>query len=184
MNLVLFLFSNTGQPFSFQRLKKSLAIPTVAQASRYVEFLQDAYLLFAVPKFSPSFKQRVVAPNKFYAIDHGLRRVNSPNFTADVGHRLENAVALALRQQGLRPCYAGEKDVWECDFLTDDMAIQVCASLTPANQERELEGLRRAGELPGRRRPCIITLDQRDSLTIGGHKVEIVPAWEWLGSSL
>ena len=180
MNLVLFLFANTGQPLSFQSLTKALAIPTVHQTSRYVEFLQNSYLLFAVPKFSASFKQRVVAPNKYYAIDNGLRRVNSPNLTPDVGHRLENAVFLSLRQRGLQPFYAGEKDRWECDFVTDELAIQVCASLTPFNRDRELEGLRRACALPGKRRGLVVTLDQRDALTVDGAKVEVVPAWAWL----
>ena len=183
MNLILFLLANTGQPLSFQRLTKSLAIPTVAQTSRYIEFLQDAYLLFAVPKFSPSFKQRVVAPNKYYAIDNALRRVNSPSLTADVGHRLENAVFLALRQRGLQPCYAGQKDSWECDFITDDYAIQVCANLTPFNRERELEGVRQGCALPGKRRGLIVTLDQRDALSLDGVSVEVIPAWEWLAGA-
>jgi predicted AAA+ superfamily ATPase len=183
MNLILFLLANTGQPLSFQRLTKSLAIPTVAQTSRYIEFLQDAYLLFAVPKFSPSFKQRVVAPNKYYAVDNALRRVNSPSLTADVGHRLENAVFLALRQRGLEPCYAGQKDSWECDFITDDYAIQVCANLTPFNRERELEGVRQGCALPGKRRGLIVTLDQRDALSLDGVTVEVIPAWEWLAGA-
>ena len=183
MNLILFLLANTGQPLSFQRLTKSLAIPTVAQTSRYIEFLQDAYLLFAVPKFSSSFKQRVVAPNKYYAIDNALRRVNSPSLTADVGHRLENAVFLALRQRGLKPCYAGQKDSWECDFVTDDYAIQVCANLTPFNRERELEGVRQGCALPGKRRGLIVTLDQRDALSLDGVSVEVIPAWEWLAGA-
>ena len=183
MNLILFLLANTGQPLSFQRLTKSLAIPTVAQTSRYIEFLQDAYLLFAVPKFSSSFKQRVVAPNKYYAIDNALRRVNSPSLTTDVGHRLENAVFLALRQRGLQPCYAGQKDSWECDFITDDYAIQVCANLTPFNRERELEGVRQGCALPGKRRGLIVTLDQRDALSLDGVSVEVIPAWEWLAGA-
>jgi uncharacterized protein len=58
MNLALFLLANTGQPFSIQTLAKSLAIPSAAQASRYLEYLQDSYVLFAAPKFSPAFKQR------------------------------------------------------------------------------------------------------------------------------
>jgi hypothetical protein len=53
MNLLLFLLANTGLPCSFQGLTKNLAVPTAAQTSRYVEYLQDAYLLFAVAKFSP-----------------------------------------------------------------------------------------------------------------------------------
>ena len=180
MNLVLFLLANTGQPLSCQSLTKALAIPTVHQTSRYVEFLQDSYLLFTVPKFSASFKQRVVAPNKYYAIDNGLRRVNSPNLTPDVGHRLENAVFLSLRQRGLKPCYAGEKDSWECDFVTDEWAIQVCANLTSFNQERELDGLRRACALRGKRRGLIITLDDKDHLEVGDTAINVVPAWEWL----
>lgn len=180
MNLVLFLLANTGQPVSFQRLTKALAIPTVGQTSRYIEFLQDSYLLFAVPKFSTSFKQRVVAPSKYYAIDNALRRVNSPNLTADTGHRLENAVFLSLRRRGIHPAYAGEKDAWECDFITDKQAIQVCAQLTRFNRDRELEGVRRACEMPGKRAPLIVTLDQRDELTTSGLKVPVVPASDWL----
>ncbi len=180
MNLVLFLLANTGQPLSFQRLTKALAIPTVSQTSRYLEFLQDAYLLFALPKFSPSFRQRVVAPNKYYAIDNGLRRVNSPNLTPDVGHRLENAVFLSLRQRGLKPAYAGERDAWECDFVTDEWAIQVCAELTPFNRARELEGLRQACALPGTRQGLIVTLEQRDQVVVDNRPVNVVPAWDWL----
>lgn len=179
MNLALFLLANTGQPLSFQNLTKALAVPTVGQTSRYVEFLQDAYLLFAVPKYSSSFKQRVVAPAKYYAIDNGLRRVNSPNFTSDVGHRLENAVALALRQRGQPVWYAGEKNVWECDFVTETEVFQVCTELTEANKKREIEGLVRACALGGDRRAVIVTLNQRDQIS-GDIPITVVPGWEWL----
>jgi len=182
MNLVLFLLANTGQPLSMQGLTKSLAIPTVAQTSRYLVYAQDAYLLFAVPKFSHSFKKRVVTPNKYYAIDNGLRRANSPQTTPDLGHRLENAVFLSLRRQKEHVSYAGEKDLWECDFVTDSQAIQVCANLTEYNRQREVRGVLRAAALPGNRRPLIVTLDQRDQLTVDGVTVEVVPAWDWLAS--
>ncbi len=183
MNLALFLLANTGRPFSLHTLAKGLAIPTVAQCSRYVEYLQDAYVLFAAPKFSTSFKKRVVAPNKYYAVDNGLRRANSPQPNPDVCHRLENAVFLALRRRGGSVCYAGEKDSWECDFVTDREAIQVCARLTPENRRREVEGALRGGRLPGRRRPLILTLGQRDRLATDGVRIEVLPAWEWLLSS-
>jgi uncharacterized protein len=180
MNLALFLLANTGQPFSVQGLARSLAIPAVTRASRYLEYLQDAYLLFAVPKFSASFKQRVVAPNKYYAIDNGLRRANSPQATPDLGHRLENLAFLALRRRQAKVFYTGEKNLWECDFVTDTDAIQVCAELTPQNRTRELEGVVRASRLPGRRRPLILTLDQRDHLKEQGVAIEVRPMWEWL----
>jgi predicted AAA+ superfamily ATPase len=184
MNLILHLMAHTGQPLSLQALTKGLAIPSVAQTARYVEYLQDAWLLLAVPRFSASFKQRVVSPPKYYAIDPGFRAANTPNPTPDVGRRLENAVLLALLRQGFTPAYAVEIHQWECDFVTQDAAIQVCAELTPQNRDRELGGLLAAAKLPGassrRRELLVLTLNQRDALKEDGRTIAVLPAWEWL----
>jgi len=180
MNLALFLLANTGQPHSFQALTKSLAVPTVGQTSRYVEHLKDAYVLLAVPKFSASYKQRVVAPAKYYAIDNGLRRANSPHAQPDLGHRLENAVAIHLRGQGQEVSYAGERGLWECDFITPSAAIQVCLELTEANRARELRGVIEGTRLRGRRRALVVTLDQADRLVEDGVTIDVVPAWRWM----
>ena len=117
---------------------------------------------------------------KYYAIDNGFRRVNSPQANPDMGHRLENLVFLALRHQGLRVAYAGEKDLWECDFVTEDSAIQVCATLTPYNRSREVSGLAQACRLPGKRRTLILTLNQRDHFKEKDTAIEVRPAWDWL----
>lgn len=180
MNLALFLLANTGQPLSFQGLTKALLVPTVGQTSRYVEHLVDAYLLFVVPRHARSVKQRVVAPPKYYAIDNGLRRANSVHTQPDVGHRLENAVALHLRRHTQDLCFAGERGVWECDFLTDDAAIQACAELTPFNRARELRGVLEGTRLGGRRRALVITLDQSDRLVEDGVRIDVIPAWQWM----
>jgi predicted AAA+ superfamily ATPase len=183
MNLALFLLANTGQPLSMQSLTKSLAIPTVGQTSRYLEYLADAYLVLAAPKFSASFKQRVITPQKYYAIDNGLRRANSPQLTPDIGHRLENAVFLALRRRGDTIAYAGEANSWECDFVTAANVIQVCRELTPQNRAREVQGILRALALPGKsRRPLILTMDQEDRITQDGVVIDVQPIWEWIRS--
>lgn len=184
MNLALHLLAHTGQPLSLQSLAKGLAIPSVAQAARYVEYLQDAWLLLAVPKFSASFKQRVVSPPKYYAIDPGFRAANTPNPTPDLGRRLENTALLALRRRGATPAFATEAHQWECDFVTPEAAIQVCAELTPHNRGRELRGLLAAAELPGasgrKRELLVLTLNQRDALKEDGKSIAVWPAWDWL----
>jgi predicted AAA+ superfamily ATPase len=184
MHLALHLLAHTGQPLSLQALTKGLAIPSVAQTARYVGYLQDAWLLLALPKFSASFKQRVVSPPKYYAIDPGFGAANTPNPTPDRGRRLENAVLLALRRRGHAPAFAAEAHQWECDFVTPDLAIQVCAELTPQNRARELRGLLAAAGLPGaggrRRELLVLTMDQRDTLKEDGRSVAVRPAWEWL----
>ena len=182
MNLALFLLANTGQALSLQTLTKALAVPTVGQTSRYVEHLIDAYLFFAVPRYASSVKQRVVAPPKYYAIDNGLRRANSVQSQPDVGHRLENAVALHLRRRTPELSFAGERGTWECDFITPDAAIQVCAELTPTNRRRELRGVVEGMRLRGRRRGLVITLDQSDHLVEDGVAIDVVPAWRWMSS--
>ena len=103
MNLVLFLLGHTGQPLSFQRLTKNLAIPTVGQTSRYVEFLQDAYLLFSVPRHSddPLMRGRLVAAARLGSQALGLARsdgdaIRLTPFGYDRYHDLERIVTYSL----------------------------------------------------------------------------------------
>jgi predicted AAA+ superfamily ATPase len=180
MHLALFLLANTGQPLSMNGLTRALAIPTVPQTTRAIDQMLDAYLFFAVPKWSPSFKKRVVSPAKYYAIDNGLRRANSPQTTPDVGHRLENAVYLGLRARGEPIHYAAETNLWECDFMTPTLAVQVCARLDDENRGREVRGALAASRLPGRRRPLLLTLDQTDRIAHDGVTIDVMPAWRWL----
>jgi predicted AAA+ superfamily ATPase len=132
----------------------------------------------------------VVAPLKYFGIDAGLSRANSPQPQPDLGRRLETVVAQHLRRRasstGARgraaAAYAGERDRWECDLVTADEAIQVCFELTPANRVREVAGVIEGARLPGRRRPRIVTFDQSDRLREDGVDVDVVPAWQWLSA--
>jgi uncharacterized protein len=85
MTLALHLLAHPGQPLSLQALSKGLGLPSVAQTGRLVEYLQDAWLMLALPRFSASFKQRVTSPPKYYAVDTGLAAANNPNPTPDLG---------------------------------------------------------------------------------------------------
>jgi uncharacterized protein len=185
MMLALHLLAHPGQPLSLQALSKGLGLPSVAQTGRMAEYLQDAWLMLALPRFSSSFKQRVTSPPKYYAVDTGLATANSPNPTPDLGCKLENAVLLTLRRMGTAPAFAAAPHEWECDFVTADLAIQCCARLTPENRQRELRGLIQAAKLPGsikkrNRELLVITLDQEDVLTEEGHRIRVRPAWKWL----
>ena len=76
--------------------------------------------------------------------------------------------------------YASERDLWECDFITPEAAIQVCLELTPANRGRELRGAIEGTRLRGKRRAVVITLNQTDRLREDGVEIEVIPAWRWL----
>ncbi|MCC5807262.1 MAG: ATP-binding protein [Opitutales bacterium] len=182
MNLVLFLLAHTGQPFSLQKLSKVLQIPSVNQTGAYLEYLEDAYLLQSLPKHSHSFKKRIVTPRKYYAVDNGLAAANNPQSTPDRGRRLENQVFLALRQRGIEPSYDSETDLWECDFVYNETALQVCLELNDTNREREIRGLLEAiraskGLL---KKAVILTLDQSDQIEADGQVITLQSAWKWL----
>lgn len=89
---------------------------------------------------------------------------------------------LALRRRRAHGAvtYAGEANAWECDFLTKSTAIQVCAELTAENRDREIRGVLQAAALPGRRRPLILTIDQRDRIETEEGPIDVRPAWEWM----
>ena len=182
MNLALFLLANPGQPLSMQSLTKALAIPSVNQTSRHLEHLADAYLILPLQKHHASFKQRIVTPAKYYPIDNGLKMANTPQSTSDLGRRLETQVFLELRARGEKIAYDGEREVWECDFVSNEFAIQVCAELTPANTDREIGGLVRACKNAPhtRRKALLVTLDQSRQVSVDGISIEILPAWRWL----
>lgn len=107
-------------------------------------------------------------------------RANSPQTQPDLGHQLENAVALHLRRKARELHYAGERDLWECDFITRDAAIQVCLELTEANRGRELRGVVEGARLGGKRRAMVVTLDQSDNLRENGVSIDVVPVWRWM----
>jgi uncharacterized protein len=185
MTLALHLLAHPGQPLSLQSLAKSLNLPSVTQTSRLVEYLQDAWLLLSVPRFSSSFKQRINSPPKYYAMDTGFAAANSPNATPDIGRKLENAVLLKLRRERLDIAFAQAPNEWECDFITPTHAIQCCAKLTSENRHRELRGLLEAAKLKGGaknqpRKLLMITLDQEDFLNEQDQEIRIIPAWKWL----
>ena len=180
MNLALFLFANTGQKLSFQSITKALAIPTVHQTSRYLEFLEDSYLLFALPKFSTSFRKRVVAPNKYYAVDNGLRRAKFPQSDARRGSPPGKCGVPVAQGTGCEAVLRQRKRSLGMRFRDGRSRDPGLRPSDPLESRRELEGVRRALELPGKRRGLIITLDQADSLDLGESKVEVVPAWKWL----
>ena len=89
-------------------------------------------------------------------------------------------MALRLRRSTRDLCYAGERDLWECDFVTADAAIQVCLELTPANRDCELRGAVEGARLRGHRRALVVTLDQTDQVREGGVLIDVVPAWQWM----
>ena len=178
--IAVYLLGNSAREFTLSKLQKMFsAIGSVTTIGSYVELLEDAYIIFTLPRFSYSQRSRQINPKKVYAIDNGLIRANSIQFSDDHGRFLENHVFLELRKRYRELFYFREKG--ECDFLVKEKttitkAIQVCYELTTRNKQREIEGLVEAMEFFELDCGYILTLDQEEDILIAGKRISVVPA--------
>src|SRR5690606_13879746 len=113
--LAVYLISNIGKPVSATKLKSLFGIKATSTLLEYFSYLEDAYLVQFLPKFSYSLQAQIRNPKKVYTIDLGLFTQNSITFTEEEGRRLENLVFLHYRAQGKELFYFSEKK--ECDFI-------------------------------------------------------------------
>lgn len=184
--LAWYLISNVGKAISGNRIKSLFEIKSTSTILEYLNYLENAYLVFYVPKFSYSLRKQLINARKVYAIDPGIIQVNSGSFSDDIGRKLENTVYLHLRRRWKEIYYYTEKG--ECDFIVFDKgkmiyAIQVCYDLNEDNLQRELNGLYDALAFFELKKGYIITLDQSDHFTKDQVEIECVPAHLWLRDS-
>jgi len=186
VELALFLISNASKEYSLNSLKKTFDVGSTNSVANYVQWLEDAYLLFSVPRFSWSLKSVAINPKKVYTIDAGFAQANSLSYTKDVGRLFENVIYLELRRQYKDIYYFREKG--ECDFIVKDgkkiiHIIQVCAEINTDNIKIEVNGLVEALDFFNKKEGLIITLNQDDSILESNKKITLKSAHNWLKDS-
>lgn len=119
--LINFLLKNVGTLFSINRFYKDIKSQGFKVGKdtlyNYLTYLEEAYLLFALPHFTESVRERQTTSKKIYAIDTGLLIANSFNFSSNFGKLFENLVYLDLRRQGYELFYYRTQDGYEIDFV-------------------------------------------------------------------
>lgn len=178
LDITLYLISNVGKEISYNGIKKTFEIGSANTVSDYLNWLEDAYLLFFLPRFSWSAKSISKNPKKVYCIDTGFAQANSLSFSKDQGRLLENLVYLIFRKTTYQLFYYREKK--ECDFVvfeekTCKWAVQVSEKIHSENKNREIEGLFEAMSFFDLKEGFILTLDQEDSLSVDGKMIRILP---------
>lgn len=140
----------------------------------YMDYLEDAYLIFTVPLYTESLRAQNV-PKKIYAIDNGLIQANALRINHAYNQLLENQIYLDLRRQNKDVYFYNTQKGYGIDFVTvtkdgDRELIQVTWNMDdPRTAEREQRALQAAQEeldIPGR----IVTLKDylQDIKLMGG----------------
>ena len=184
------LLSGYATLVSFNRLRKRHAIGSVHTVKNYIGYLEDAYALFTINKFSYKLKEQSISPKKVYCIDTGMARHVAFTVSPDRGRMLENLVAIELVRRshalpGTEVYYWRDHAGREVDFVVKEgpsvrSLVQVCLDPDAPGAGRELTAL----DVAARELRCddlrIITWDTAGERTVAGRTVVLTPAWEWL----
>lgn len=176
MEMALHLISNAGKETTFNSLRKTFGLGSANTASDFLHWMEDAYLLFFLPRFSLKSKNIAVNPRKVYVVDNGLAVANSLSFNEDRVRLLENLVYLNLRRKFGDLYYFRENK--ECDFVVMKQKkclylIQVCLELNGDNQHRETQGLREAMDFFNLKEGYILTLKQNDKIKTENKTIHV-----------
>jgi|SRR3989344_1705633 len=179
--LVIYLLSNIGKEFSYNKITKYLNMGSINTTISYISYLEDSYILFTIPVIDYSYKKQLISPKKVYCVDLGLLNATTNLINENKGMQLENAIFIHLRMK-YKEIYYHKKEK-ECDFIVKEkntpyLAIQVCYKLNEENKDREISGLKEAMDYLKIKKGIIITLNQKDKI----DDIEVIPAWEWLSN--
>lgn len=183
-DLAYYLISNAGQRVTYRRLRNifNMGLETV---QKYLDFMEQVYLVFRVTAYSEKVKEQIIAPKKVYAIDTGLMNAIGFKITENVGPTLENLIFLEIKRKGYDVFYlqANKKEV---DFIIKEGiniidAINVCYDPEERNtRQREIEGLLLALKKLGLKKGKIITWEYEETVKINNKVIEFIPAYKWL----
>jgi predicted AAA+ superfamily ATPase len=122
--LIQTLLKNAGCGFSINKFYNDLKSQGITSSRgllyQYLDYLEDAYLIFPTPLFSESLRKTQSNPKKIYAIDPGLVKAYTLSLNENYGHLFENIVFLDFKRQGYKIHYYLTKDHLEVDFLIED----------------------------------------------------------------
>jgi predicted AAA+ superfamily ATPase len=191
--LAVFLLSNIGSDLSYLSLAKAVNIKSSLTAQKYCGFLEEAYLLFTISKFSYKTKQ-AGRSKKIYSYDNGMIAAKAFQSSPNWGKLVENCIAVHLKRKDLEKKLSvyfwrnpqGE----EVDFVLKKgnqvtELIQACFSLeNQKTRDREIRSLLKAGHELGCSKLTVLSLheERMEECEWFGIKATInyMPIYKWL----
>lgn len=188
-NQVLDEFS---QEHSFATIQKKHNLKSPNTAKKYLQYLQNAYLVLALPRFSLKSSERR-SVHKYYAIDPAMiAKRDEALMTESLGLRLENMVAIELKRRAAideQIYYFRKVREYEVDFVRIkgthvEELIQVTYDFTQPRTKlynREVGNLVKASNVLHCDNLTLVMMygEPRD-IVEGGKTIHCVLATDWL----
>lgn len=194
IDLAQVLITNMTGEFSGNAIQKLANFSSMHTVMKYVGYLEEAFLLFSVPRFSYKMTEQKKTGKKIYCYDNGYFQAKAFRFSPNMGKLFENVVAIELRRREmegtLKLFYFKNSLGEEVDFVVQQelritQLIQVCYQISdPKVKTREIRALLNSGNELGCNRLVILTNDFENNETHSwfGKTAEIafIPLWKWL----
>lgn len=186
------LVAQTGCPFSVRAMAAGMRDAGLSFSTEtiylFLRFLEEAFMVFTAPIFSPSAKIRQRNYQKVYAVDWALAQAIASAEGVDVTRQLETMVYIELIRRGYEVSYFKTRQGGEIDFIAVDKhrrtppeIYQVAYSLNKDNvRERELRGIPETVKHLKASHATVITFNEKETCNADGIRIDIVPVWEWL----
>lgn len=157
------------------------------QISQYLQWFEDAYFIFSVPRYTPSVAKQAREFRKLYCIDHALAASLGSGILRNRGQQLENIVFLALRRLTPDVYYHKTEKGHEVDFLAlqreteSKWLVQVSENIEdPRTRTRELRALAEAMAETHTAESWLVTESAYDDITLPEGTIHVLPAYDFL----
>ncbi len=148
--ILKFLMSNIGNLISSKKIADFLTSQgtkiTHNTVLSYLKMLENAYIIYTVPRYDIKGKEILKTLEKYYIVDTGIRNIILGFRNSDWGHVIENVVYFELLRRGY-DVTVGKTDSLEVDFIAtnsnDKRYYQVTYAISDEEvKKRELNSLR------------------------------------------
>lgn len=189
-NLGSYLINNFANLYTTRKLLTVLNLKSASTTEKYINYLEEAYLIFSLLRYSPKSLQRIKSPRKVYAVDNGFISAKAIQHSPDKGRLMENLVFTELVKRGVKPnrelFYYKTRNNREVDFIVKkgiDVTelIQVCyETINSEVEQREIKALVEAGGELKVKKLTVLTWDEKKEVEKEGMTIYFKPLWEWL----
>jgi hypothetical protein len=189
-DLEIYFLNNFASEFSYRKLSKVLGFSSVVTVEKFVKYLEEAYLVCVLSRYSHKVGMRLSSPKKAYLIDNGYIAAKAVQYSPNDGKLMENLVFSELLKIGFKQnhdlFYYKTKNGKEIDFvLREDLKIKTLIQVAykidmDSVKEREVNALVEASSELACDDLLVLTWDFEDEVISHNLTVRFVPLWKWL----
>jgi len=186
--LARYLISNHSSEFTYSKLGSVVGLRDVHTVRDYVSYLEEAYLIFQLRRFSFKPKGQLLSPRKAYPIDTGIAKTLTLKAHPEKGKLMELAVFLEIKRALSYSLIPGEVYYWRDEKGEVDFVVRIGEKLIPiqvtfsleGTSDREVGNLARASKALRAEKGIVVTWEEEGGIDRDGVRIEAVPLWKFL----